>query len=156
VNDVPDDFDELFLQVTKPGRYIDREWNASHKGFDTTSVRTILAYPDSYELGMSNLGLAILYEILNQRPDALAERAFAPWIDLEEKLREDQVPLFSLESKRPLTDFDLLGFSLQYEMTYTNILNMLELAGIPCLPLTASTSFPWSSRADRVSTIPSR
>lgn len=142
MNGARGDFDELFLQATKPGRYIDREWNASHKDFDTTPVRAVLVYPDSYELGMSNLGLAILYEIINGRPDALAERVFAPWIDLEEKLREDKIPLFSLESRSPLVDFDLIGFSLQYEMTYTNILNMLELAGVPLYAADRVDVFP--------------
>lgn len=142
MNGVTRDLDELFLQVTKPGRYIDREWNACHKDFDKAAVRVVLAYPDTYEIGMSNLGLAILYEILNQRTDVLAERVYAPWIDLEEKLRQEKIALFSLESKRPIKDFDLVGFSLQYEMTYTNILNLLDLAGIPFYTAERSEAFP--------------
>ncbi|EJO22953.1 radical SAM domain / radical SAM-linked multi-domain protein [Selenomonas sp. FOBRC6] len=124
--------DHSILQsVLKPARYTGGEWNAVRKDWDSVQCRFVLALPDVYEVGMSNLGLAILYEILNRRADIAAERVYAPWIDMEEKMRARGIPLFSLESRRPIADFDFLGFSLQYEMIYSNVLNMLDLAGIP-------------------------
>ena len=124
--------DHSILQsVLKPARYTGGEWNAVHKDWSSVHCRIALALPDVYEVGMSNLGLAILYEILNRRADIAAERVYAPWVDMEEKMRARGIPLFSLESRRPIADFDFLGFSLQYEMIYSNVLNMLDLAGIP-------------------------
>ena len=123
--------DDILPEVAKPARYTGGEWNSITKEWDTVDVRMVLAYPDLYEIGMSNLGLAILYGLLNQRPDILAERVYAPWIDMEVEMRQAGIPLFSLESKRPLKDFDIIGFSLGYELTYTNVLNMLDLSGIP-------------------------
>ncbi|WP_315437037.1 TIGR03960 family B12-binding radical SAM protein [uncultured Selenomonas sp.] len=124
--------DHSILQsVLKPARYTGGEWNAVRKDWDSVQCRFVLALPDVYEVGMSNLGLAILYEILNRRVDIAAERVYAPWIDMEEKMRERSIPLFSLESRRPIRAFDFLGFSLQYEMIYSNVLNMLDLADIP-------------------------
>ena len=124
--------DHSILQsVLKPARYTGGEWNAVRKDWDSVQCRFALALPDVYEVGMSNLGLAILYEILNRRVDIAAERVYAPWIDMEEKMRERGIPLFSLESRRPIRAFDFLGFSLQYEMIYSNVLNMLDLADIP-------------------------
>jgi len=120
---------EILPRVLKPGRYLGNEWNAVHKS--GVEVRVALAFPDIYEIGMSHLGLRILYHILNQRPEVAAERVYAPWIDCERYLRAKGIPLFSLESHLPLIEFDLIGFTLQYEMSYTNILNMLDLAGIP-------------------------
>lgn len=124
--------DHSILQsVLKPARYTGGEWNAVRKDWDSVQCRFALALPDVYEVGMSNLGLAILYEILNRRADIAAERVYAPWIDMEEKMRERGILLFSLESRRPIEEFDFIGFSLQYEMIYSNVLNMLDLAGIP-------------------------
>ena len=124
--------DHSILQaVLKPARYTGGEWNAVRKDWDTVRCKFALALPDVYEVGMSNLGLAILYEILNRRADIAAERVYAPWVDMEEQMREKGLPLFSLESRRPITTFDFFGFSLQYEMIYSNVLNMLDLAGIP-------------------------
>ena len=124
--------DHSILQsVLKPARYTGGEWNAIHKDWASVQCKFALALPDVYEVGMSNLGLAILYEILNRRVDILAERVYAPWVDMETQMREKGIPLFSLESHRPITAFDFLGFSLQYEMIYSNVLNMLDLAGIP-------------------------
>ena len=124
--------DHSILQsVLKPARYTGGEWNAVRKDWDGVQCRFALALPDVYEVGMSNLGLAILYEILNRRADIAAERVYAPWIDMEEKMRARGIPLFSLESRRPIEEFDFIGFSLQYEMIYSNVLNMLDLAGIP-------------------------
>ena len=118
------------FELTKPARYTGGEFNSVTKNFDATACRIVLALPDVYEVGMSNLGLAILYSILNRRADTLCERVYAPWIDAEKILREENLPLFALESKRPVKNFDFLGFSLQYEMIYTNVLNMLDLAKI--------------------------
>jgi len=121
----------LLPRVQKPARYLGNEWNAIKKDHRSVQVRMALLFPDLYEVGMSNLGLKILYEVVNRRQDALLERAFAPAVDMEELMRREKVPLFSLESKVPLRSFDLIGFSLQYELSYTNVLNMLDLAGVP-------------------------
>jgi radical SAM family uncharacterized protein len=125
--------DKILYSVTRPARYTGGEWNAIIKDWDKTSLKFALAYPDTYEVGMSNMALPILYEILNDQPDVLAERTFAPWVDMEAALRAAKLPLLSLESKRPLKDFDVIGFSLDYELTYTNVLNMLDLGQIPVL-----------------------
>lgn len=122
-------FDELLSGAEKPSRYIGAEVNAVHK--DKTEVSFGLAFPDTYEVGMSHLGLQILYSILNEIPYVAAERCFAVWPDREKQLREGKIPLTSLESQKPLADFDIIGFSLQYELSYTNMLNMLDLGGIP-------------------------
>lgn len=123
--------DLLLPRVTKPARYTDGEWNAVRKNHASVRARLALLYPDVYEVGMSHLGLQILYHILNTHPDYLAERAFAPWPDMERELRARSIPLLSLESRRPLREFDAIGITLPYELTYTNVLNMLDLAGIP-------------------------
>lgn len=122
---------KLLPHVEKPARYLGSEWNAVKKNWDETKVKMSFAFPDVYEVGMSHLGLKILYSLVNDHQDYLLERVFAPWVDMESLLRKEQTPLFSLESYRPLGDFDLIGFTLQYEMSYTNILNMLDLAQIP-------------------------
>ena len=122
----------LFLRdVMKPAQYVGGEHGEKTKPWDSVSARMCLAFPDLYEIGMSHLGYKILYGILNAHPKLLAERAYAPWIDMEQKLRENGVALRSLESARPLRDFDVVGFSLQFELTYTNVLTMLDLGGIP-------------------------
>lgn len=121
----------ILQTVTKPARYTGGELNAVHKNHDELKCLFALSMPDVYEVGMSNLGLKILYEILNERNDTVAERVYAPWTDMETKMRENNIPLYALESFTPIKDFDFLGFSLQYEMIYTNVLNMLDLAGIP-------------------------
>jgi len=136
------DIDEILRRVTKPARYIGREWNSVVKDWEEVEVRVVLIYPDAYEIGMSSLGLAILYELLNRQPYVLAERAYAPWVDLAAELRQHGLPLFSLESRRKLKDFDILGFSLGYELTYTNVLNILDLAGIPLLAEERDESHP--------------
>ncbi len=124
-------FEALLARVNKPARYIDGEWNAVHKDWEAARVRLALLYPDVYEVGMSHLGLQILYHVVNSHPDYLAERCYAPWTDMEAELRRAGAPLTSLESRRPLSDFDVIGITLPYELTYTNALNMLDLAGIP-------------------------
>ena len=125
--------DDILHQVTKPARYTGGEWNSVVKDWDRTNIRIALAYPDLYEIGMSNLALPILYDLLNRQPDVLAERVYAPWVDMGAVMQTKGIPLFSLESRRPLKDFDIIGFSLGYELTYTNVLNMLHLAQIPVL-----------------------
>ena len=124
---------EILHQVNRPARYTGGEWNSIVKDWDKTPIKIALAYPDTYEIGMSNMAIPILYEILNRQPDVLAERVYAPWVDMEAMMRQRNLPLFSLETRRPLKDFDIIGFSLAYELTYTNVLNMLDLAGIPVL-----------------------
>lgn len=123
--------EQILPKVTKPTRYIGTEWNAIHKSWATTRVKMAFAFPDLYEVGMSHLGLRILYGLVNDQPDFLMERIFAPWVDLEEEMRRRSLPLFSLESHRPVRDFDVIGFTLQYEMSYSNVLNMLDLGRIP-------------------------
>lgn len=122
---------EILPRVEKPARYIGNELNSVHKDYRSDMVRFVFAFPDIYEIGMSHLGIKILYHLLNKREDVLCERVFAPWVDMEEILKSEDIPLFSLESMTPIRDFDFVGFTLQYEMSYTNILNMLSLAGIP-------------------------
>ncbi|NPV29284.1 MAG: TIGR03960 family B12-binding radical SAM protein [Firmicutes bacterium] len=124
---------EVFPRLKKPARYLGTEWNAVKKNWNEVAVKMAFAFPDLYEVGMSHLGLHILYGLVNAQPDYLMERVFAPARDLEEELRRRGLPLFSLESHRPLADFDVIGFTLQYELTFTNFLNMLDLAGIPLL-----------------------
>ena len=123
--------DRILPTVQRPARYTDREWNAVRKEWDSARVHLVLAYPDVYEVGMSNLGLAILYELLNAQPELLVDRVYAPWVDMEAAMRAHGIPLYGLESRRPLRDFDVIGFTLPYELNYTNILNMLDLAGLP-------------------------
>ena len=125
--------DNILPRVTKPARYTGGEYNVVRKPHDSVDVKFALAFPDTYEIGMSNLGLKILYEILNRRPDTVAERVFAPWVDMEDEMRRHGLPLYALESRAPVSEFDIFGFSLGYELTYTNVLNMLDLAGIPVL-----------------------
>ena len=120
----------LLSRVRKPGRYSGGEWNSVRKDWSETALKWCFTYPDLYEIGMSNLGLRILYEVLNERPNCLAERCFAPDVDLQAELRSAKVPLWSLETRRSLHDFDVLGLSLGYELVATNVLDMLDLAGI--------------------------
>lgn len=121
----------LLPYVTKPARYTNQELNAIHKDWSQIAVKVALAFPDIYDVGMGHLGYKILYSAINDRRDALAERVYAPWIDLQSKMEEAMIPLTTLESGQELGAFDLVGFTLQYELSYTNILKMLDLAGIP-------------------------
>ncbi|MCL6635399.1 MAG: B12-binding domain-containing radical SAM protein, partial [Peptococcaceae bacterium] len=123
--------DQILPLVQKPARYAGGEWNAVRKDWSGVDLKVAFAFPDVYEVGMSHLGLQILYGIVNSRPDALMERVFAPWPDMAEKMREHGLPLFTLESRRPVRDFDIVAFTLQYELSFSNILYMLDLAGIP-------------------------
>ncbi|MUH01186.1 B12-binding domain-containing radical SAM protein, partial [Scytonema sp. UIC 10036] len=117
--------------ILKPARYLGNELEAVHKPWDSAVVRWVLTYPEVYEVGAANLGHVILYNILNTQPRQLCDRSYLPGPDLAAKLRATNTPLFAVESKRALTEFDILGFSLSYELGVTNILEMLDLAGIP-------------------------
>ncbi|MFQ5997595.1 MAG: TIGR03960 family B12-binding radical SAM protein, partial [Dehalococcoidales bacterium] len=134
--------DDILPQVTKPARYTGNEWNSIIKDWESTPIRIALGYPDVYEIGMSNIALPILYDLLNNQPDVLAERVYAPWVDMAAAMQARDIPFFSLESKHPLKDFDIIGFSLGYELTYTNVLNMLHLAQIPVLASERNDSHP--------------
>jgi radical SAM superfamily enzyme YgiQ (UPF0313 family) len=126
-----DDLEDVLQKVEKPGRYLGGEWNSVTKDPDRVAVKVALAFPDLYEVGMSYLGQKILYQILNSSPHILAERVFAPWPDFERELRAKNTPLFSLENRIPLDRFDIIGFSLLYELNYSNVLNMLDLGRLP-------------------------
>jgi radical SAM family uncharacterized protein len=123
--------ERILLEVQKPGRYVGGELNIVVKDWDKVQTRVALVFPDIYDIGVSNVGLKILYDEINRRTDALAERAYAPWTDMEALMRANGIPLYSLETRRPLGGFDVIGFSLPYETLYTNALNILDLAGIP-------------------------
>jgi radical SAM family uncharacterized protein len=134
--------DTVLGRVQKPARYQGGEWNAIVKDFETAELHVLLSYPDAYEVGVSNQGVQILYSILNAHPGYLCERVYAPWPDMERELRAAGLPLFSLESKRPCRDFDVIGFSLGYETVYTNVLTMLDLSGIPLRSCDRDTDDP--------------
>ena len=123
--------DEILMQVDKAARYIGGEVNSVMKDKNKVDIRFAMCFPDVYEIGMSHLGIQILYDMFNRRDDVWCERVYSPWIDLDRVLREKHIPLFALESQDPIKDFDFLGITLQYEMCYTNILQILELSGIP-------------------------
>lgn len=131
--------ERLLADVQKPARYVGGELNTVVKDWASTPVRVALAFPDVYEIGVPNLGIAVLYEIFNREPEMLAERVYAPWADMEQELRRQGIPLFTLESQRSLREFDLVGISLPYEALYSNALNLLDLAQIP---LRAATRGP--------------
>lgn len=135
--------EKLLPQVSKPTRYMGNEYNSIIKDLNNIKVHIALAFPDVYEVGMSHLGIKILYHLLNEYPDIYAERVFAPWIDFEALIRKEGLSLFSLESKTAISQFDFLGFTLQYEMSYTNIINMLELSNIPIFSRERNDSHPF-------------
>jgi radical SAM family uncharacterized protein len=124
-------YEELLPRVEKPGRYIGTEWNSIHKDPSKVDIRFAFCFPDVYEVGMSHLGMKILYHLLNDQQDIFCERVFAPWPDMEQEMRKNNIKLFGLESRDYIDSFDFIGFTLQYEMSYTNIVNMLDLAGVP-------------------------
>lgn len=124
---------EVLMKIEKPARYIGGELNSVMKNKDEVKVRFAMCFPDIYEIGMSHLGLSILYGLFNEMPDVWCERVFSPWIDLDKIMREENIPLFALESQDPVKEFDFLGITLQYEMCYSNVLQVLDLAGIPLL-----------------------
>jgi radical SAM family uncharacterized protein len=128
------------MQVQSPSQYIGGEWNTVRK--DDAEVKVALAFPDAYKIGMAHLGIQIFYGMLNARPDVLCERVFSPWTDMEDKMRSLGVPLFAVDTHRPVKEFDILGISLQSELQYTNVLNMLELAGLPLYAKDRGPEFP--------------
>ena len=123
--------DALLKHVEKPSRYMGGEFGSIMKNAEDVDIRYAFLFPDTYEVGMSNLGMKILYHTINDRKDAWCERVFSPWVDMEDLMRKENVPLFSMESRTPVKEFDIVGITLQYEMSYTNILSALDLAGIP-------------------------
>jgi radical SAM family uncharacterized protein len=132
----------ILPRVTKPARYTGGEWNSVPKDWEKTPIKIALAYPDVYEVGMSNLALMILYDLLNRQEDVLAERVYTPWMDMEQAMRTSGVPLYTLETRHPLHEFDIVGFTLPYELNYTNALTMLNLGGIPLLAERRDDSHP--------------
>ncbi len=127
----PKEIEKFLLKVQKPGRYTGGELNSIVKDKSKIDIRYAFCFPDTYEIGMSHLGMKILYSLVNAREDSWCERVFAPWVDMEEVMRENNIPLYALESGDAIKDFDILGFTMQYELSYTNVLNMLDLAGLP-------------------------
>jgi radical SAM superfamily enzyme YgiQ (UPF0313 family) len=125
--------DRILNKVEKPARYIGMEQNSVIKDLNHIKVKFAFCFPDIYDVGMSHLGLHILYNLINNVEDFACERVFSPWVDMEELMRKENIPLYTLENKEEVKHFDFLGFTLQYEMSYTNILNVLDLAGIPLL-----------------------
>ena len=123
--------DEILLNIEKPARYIGNEVNSVMKDKDQVDIRFCMCFPDVYEIGMSHLGIQILYDMFNQREDTWCERVYSPWPDLDKVMREEKIPLFALESQDPVKDFDFLGITIQYELCYTNILQVLDLSQIP-------------------------
>ena len=132
--------ESLFAAVQKPARYTGGEWNSIVKDWDACDVRVVLAYPDLYDIGMSNMGLGILYDIINHREGMLAERVFAPWSDMEQAMRAEGVPLWSLESRHPLAEFDVIGFSLSATRARTPTSSTCSTWRVcPCWPRSAPT-----------------
>lgn len=123
----------ILMEVQKPGRYTGGELGSVVKDKDAVDVRFAFCFPDTYEVGMSHLGMKILYGLYNAQENIWCERVFAPWTDMEAKMRENGVLLYGLESGDPIREFDFIGFTLQYELSFTNVLNMLDLAGLPVL-----------------------
>ena len=134
--------ESVLLSVEKPGRYVGGEFNSVRKDWESVRVRVALCFPDIYEIGMPNLGLAIFYDLLNRRPDMLAERVYLPWVDMEAVMRREGIPLYSLETKHPVSRFDLLAISVPYEQLYTNVLQVLDLAGLPIYSRERDESMP--------------
>ena len=125
--------DEILMKIDKPARYIGNELNSIKKDKNQVDIRIAMCFPDVYEIGMSHLGIQILYEMFNRREDVWCERVYSPWPDLHKIMKEENIPLFGLESQEPIKDLDFLGITIQYEMCYTNILQILDLSGIPLL-----------------------
>lgn len=141
-HNIDDRLDDILPLVSKPGRYTGGELNSIVKDHSQVEVRYAIAFPDAYEIGMSNLALSIIYNLLNSRADCVAERVFAPWPDMDKALRGQGVPLFTLETRTPCGDYDLWGFALSFELAYTNLLNMLDLAGVPIRSLDRDSGRP--------------
>lgn len=135
--------DEILSRVENPVQYIGNELNSIHKEVRENTIRFAFAFPDVYEIGMSHLGMKIIYHLLNEQEDVYCERVFAPMVDMEKELRENNMPLFALETMDPITHFDFLGFTLQYELSYSNVLNMMDMARIPLLSKDRTKEHPF-------------
>ena len=134
--------DEILLQIDKAARYIGGEVNSVMKDKNDVDIRFAMCFPDVYEIGMSHLGIQILYDMFNKREDTWCERVYSPWTDLDAVMRKEHIPLFALESQDPIKDFDFLGITIQYEMCYTNILQILDLSQIPLLAADRDDTVP--------------
>ncbi|MBO5523357.1 MAG: TIGR03960 family B12-binding radical SAM protein, partial [Roseburia sp.] len=134
--------DEILMKIDKPVRYIGNELNSVKKDKEQVDIRFVMCFPDVYEIGMSHLGIQILYDMFNRREDVWCERVYSPWPDLHAVLKEQQIPLFSLESQEPVKNADFLGITIQYEMCYTNILQILDLSQIPLLSKDRTWEYP--------------
>ena len=134
--------DEILLKIEKPARYIGGEVNSVMKDTEKVDIRFAMCFPDVYEIGMSHLGIQILYDMFNRREDVWCERVYSPWVDLDQIMRKEEIPLFALESQDPIREFDFLGITIQYEMCYTNILQILELSQIPLSACDRDDSVP--------------
>ena len=148
--------DEILLNIEKPARYIGNEVNSVMKDKEKVDIRFAMCFPDVYEIGMSHLGIQILYDMFNRREDVWCERVYSPWIDLDKIMREEQIPLFALESQDAVKEFDFLGITIQFEMCYTNILQVLELSQIRCTVQNERKTIRLSLAADRVLTTRNR
>ena len=135
--------DDILMKVEKPARYLGNEYNAVYKDPSSVDIRFAMCFPDVYEIGMSYLGIQIIYDMLNQREDVYCERLYSPWMDLDAIMRERHIPLFALESQDPVKDFDFLAMTLQYEMCYTNVLQILDLSQIPLKSADRTTDHPF-------------
>ena len=133
---------EILMSVEKPARYIGDEINSVVKNPEDMDVRFCMCFPDVYEIGMSHLGIQILYDMFNRREDTYCERVYSPWADMDKIMREKDIPLFSLETQTPIKEFDFLGITLQYEMCYTNVLQILDLSHIPLMSKDRSNDDP--------------
>ena len=134
--------EDILMKISKPERYIGHEVNSVMKDLNNVNVRFAMCFPDVYEIGMSHLGIQILYDLLNSINDVWCERVYSPWLDLDAIMRKENIPLFALESQDPIKGFDFLGITIQYEMCYTNILQVLDLAQIPALAKDRDETFP--------------
>ena len=135
--------DDILMKVEKPARYLGNEYNAVYKNPSSVDVRFAMCFPDVYEIGMSYLGIQIIYDMLNRREDVYCERLYSPWMDLDAIMRERNIPLFALESQDPVKEFDFLGITLQYEMCYTNVLQILDLSQIPIKSVDRTIDHPF-------------
>lgn len=134
--------DEILLNIQQPARYIGGEVNMTNKDASKVDIRFAMCFPDVYEIGMSHLGIQILYSMFNNREDIYCERVYSPWMDLDPILRENKIPLFTLETQEPVKNFDFLGITLQYEMCYTNVLQILDLSQIPLHACDRTEDYP--------------
>lgn len=148
--------DDILMKIEKPERYIGNEVNSVVKDRSRVKLRFAMCFPDVYEIGMSHLGIQILYDMFNSMEDVWCERVYSPWVDLDAVMREQHIPLFALESQDPIKEFDFLGITLQYEMCYTNILQVLDLAQIPINAVDRGRIAPSSSEAAPARTIRNR